>query len=260
MARVYKIKSWDKHFENSRSRTIVDIDWVPVPNKHDGEGYRTIMGQPDGIVIYGCWHLILQVASKCHPRGTLVRDDGTPHTARSIAIKTSAREEDIQKSLDFVSSEAVGWIIIDEKRHSGGSRPSPTRHPGVTQPSLNRREGKGREENNNIAKTPEQPGSVAADSQDRVKKERSEKQKALDAVLKAFVTVKGIEPGPAWYKRHIRPASELLKEAGSADMAVMAIGDFAKYYDDKGIEWGLEAVLRRYPEWLKEAKGNGIHQ
>lgn len=90
-----------------------EMQWVPVPNKHDGEGFLTIMDHKDGLIIYGAWHLILQVASKCDPRGTLVRDDGTPHTAASISKKTRwKRISDIQTALDFCSSKEVGWIEI----------------------------------------------------------------------------------------------------------------------------------------------------
>lgn len=107
----YRIKDWDKHFENAASRKLDTLNWVPVPNKHDGEGYRTIIMEKDGIVMYGCWHLILQVASKCQPRGSLVRSDGTPHTAKSISIKTGCPDVDaIQRTLDFCASPEVAWI------------------------------------------------------------------------------------------------------------------------------------------------------
>jgi len=108
----YRIRDWAKHFENNRTKEIVRMTWVPVPNKHDGEGYQRIMREPDGIVIYGCWHLILQVASKClRQRGTLLRDDGTPMTAECISLKTGWRKvADIQRALDFLSSPQVAWL------------------------------------------------------------------------------------------------------------------------------------------------------
>lgn len=115
--REYRIKDWDKHFENAASRKLDSLNWVPVPNKHDGEGFRTIITEKDGIIMYGCWHLILQVASKCQPRGSLVRSDGSPHTAKSISIKTGYNNiEAIQRTLDFCSSTEVGWLqcVINE--------------------------------------------------------------------------------------------------------------------------------------------------
>ena len=117
---MYSIRDWAIHFENNRTRDMVKMSWVPVPNKHDGEGFQRIMRQADGIKIYGCWHLILQVASKClRGRGTLVRDDGTPLTAEAIALKTGWRKSaDIQRALDFLSSPDVAWIDKqDTKNH-----------------------------------------------------------------------------------------------------------------------------------------------
>lgn len=92
--------------------------WVPVPNKHDGEGFAAIMSHKDGIKLYGLWHLILQVASKCgehgnskRPRGTLLRDDGTPHTPRSIALKTRwNKPDDFEWALTELSSSEIAWI------------------------------------------------------------------------------------------------------------------------------------------------------
>jgi hypothetical protein len=118
---TYRIRDWAKNFENSRSRVIGALSWVPVPNKHDGEGFRTIMNHERGIVIYGCWNLILQVASKCTPRGTLVKGDGTPHTAESIALKAGWRQVgDIRLTLDFCSTPQVGWIEALASETSGG--------------------------------------------------------------------------------------------------------------------------------------------
>jgi len=109
----YRIRNWQKHFENNRTKEMVVMRWVPVPNKHDGEGYQTIMSEKDGITIYGCWHLILQVASKCGLRGTLLRDDGTPYTAKAISLKTGWRNErDIQRALDFLSQSQVAWLEV----------------------------------------------------------------------------------------------------------------------------------------------------
>ena len=111
---VYRVKDWDKYFENNRTREMVKMAWVPVPNKHDGEGFQRIMREKDGMVIYGCWHLILQVASKClRERGTLLREDGTPLDAEAIAFKTGWRSSaDIQRALDFLSSAQIGWLEL----------------------------------------------------------------------------------------------------------------------------------------------------
>lgn len=73
MAVLYRIKEWDEHFENNRTRELKHMDWVPLPNKHDGDGYTELLSHPDGAAHFGAWVAIVQVASKCKPRGTLVR-------------------------------------------------------------------------------------------------------------------------------------------------------------------------------------------
>jgi len=157
---AYRIRDWSRHFENNRTRQMDDLRWVPVPNKHDGEGFRTIMAEKDGIVIYGCWHLILQVASKCHPRGTLVRSDGTPHTPASLSLKTGwMRSKDFERALSFCSSAQVGWIeqLTESKPQDclpGATRTSPERHPTSDEgkegrKEENRNEPKGRAKPNN---------------------------------------------------------------------------------------------------------------
>jgi len=145
----YRIRDWQKHFENNRTRELKKMDWVPVPNKHDGEGFLTIMEQKDGLKIYACWHLLLQVASKCGIRGTLLRDDGTPHTAESIARKCSCRDpEAMRRAIEFCSSPQVAWL--EAVTSNGEIIP----HDAAEIPQLparkgregNGNEGKGREE------------------------------------------------------------------------------------------------------------------
>lgn len=137
----YRIKDWSKHFENNRTKEMVNMRWVPVPNKHDGEGFSLIMEQRDGLQIYACWHLILQVASKCPlERGTLLRDDGTPHDAESIARKCRCSDyKAMQRALDFCSSSQVAWI------ERLGKEPAEIPHEGAG--CLRGREGKGIEGN-----------------------------------------------------------------------------------------------------------------
>ena len=88
MGNCIRVRNWDKFYENSRSRRIEKAGWVPIPNRHDGEGYSRIMFEKDGLEIFAVWILLLQVASKCHPRGTLVRGDGTPLDTTGFMMKT----------------------------------------------------------------------------------------------------------------------------------------------------------------------------
>ena len=70
---LYFIVDWNIHFENNRTRELARMSWVPVPNKHDGDGYRELIhDHPNGTAHYGAWVTIVQVGSKCTPRGVLI--------------------------------------------------------------------------------------------------------------------------------------------------------------------------------------------
>jgi hypothetical protein len=104
---TYRIRDWARNFENNRTRELKKMDWVPVPNKHDGDGFTELLDHENGMAHYGAWHLILQVASKCDPRGTLLRDGAgggkTPHTPHSLAR--------ITRGSAAVFGEAIGRLV-----------------------------------------------------------------------------------------------------------------------------------------------------
>lgn len=142
--KIYSVRDWDEHYENSRSRRVDSLRWVPVPNKHDGEGYGLVMEQDDAAELFAAWVLILQVASKCHVRGVLAREDGTAMSARTLAAKTRAPEAWFSRALEFFSANVL-WLEC----HQGDTKVSPEYHPSDTQvtpicpSSADRREGKG---------------------------------------------------------------------------------------------------------------------
>ena len=109
---TYQIKDWETHFENNRSKAIVNTDWVPIPNKQDGDGYTELMADKNGTLFLGCWIALVELASKCHPRGTLVRSDGRPHDLPSISRITRVPEAILKQSLPKLIS--IGWIITSD--------------------------------------------------------------------------------------------------------------------------------------------------
>lgn len=140
---IYKIKDWQRHFENNRSRTVENLRWVCVPNKHDGEGFATVMEQENAAELFAAWVLILQVASKCQERGSLVREDGTPLTARAMAVKTRAPESWFKEAFKFFITK-VKWMDCQasDTQLSGNCQAGDTQ---VTKKEGNRREGNGSE-------------------------------------------------------------------------------------------------------------------
>lgn len=142
--KVYKIRDWAALYENNRSRTVKDLSWVPIPNRHDGENYSLIMLQKNGAEIFAAWILLLQVASRCHPRGTLMRDNQKPHSAASLAIKTRAPEKWFVSALEFLEKE-TDWLEIATDCHPDGSEPPPDWQSGDEEgKGMEGTEGKGK--------------------------------------------------------------------------------------------------------------------
>ncbi len=115
---LFRIKDWDRHYENNRTRQLKKLEWVPIPNNHDSDGYTTLVDHENGAAHLGAWLVIVQLASKCEPRGTLsrtkVRESGTPvpHTPQSIAritrLPASVLEEAIPRLLE------IGWLEVSD--------------------------------------------------------------------------------------------------------------------------------------------------
>jgi hypothetical protein len=105
---VYRIKDWDRHFENNRTKGLKALSWVPFPNKHDGDGYTELLDHPDGPQHYSAWVTMVQVASKCHPRGTLLRDGKIPHDPPSLARKTHIPAVVFEGAIPRLLS--IGWL------------------------------------------------------------------------------------------------------------------------------------------------------
>ena len=112
---VYCIKDWDRHFENNRSRELRRADWIPLPNKMDSDGYTELISHRNGAAHFGCWIVLLQVASRCKSRGILTRDSSDPHTFSSLSRLTRIDSRILQAAVKRLID--IGWIetkTIDE--------------------------------------------------------------------------------------------------------------------------------------------------
>lgn len=123
MATLYRIRNWNKLYENSESKKIKNTRYVLIPNHHDGKGYRRLLelpevlpehpddlrAHPDGVRVFSAWILILQIASKCAERGVLADEDG-PLTAEDMAYKTGAPQDLFASALRVLSGKDFRWI------------------------------------------------------------------------------------------------------------------------------------------------------
>lgn len=116
MAVLLKVRDWEKHFENNRTRELKRMDWVPIPNKQDGDGYTELLDHPDGAAHFGAFIAIVEVASKCSPRGVLVRDGGSPHDSASLARITRIPATVIDAAIPRLV-DPIGWLeaeVVDD--------------------------------------------------------------------------------------------------------------------------------------------------
>lgn len=140
--KLYKIRDWAALFENNRSRVVIELSWVPIPNRHDGENFSRIVAHPQGAEIFAAWILLLQVASRCQPRGTLLRDNRQPHDSQSLALKTRAPSKWFDLAFDFLEKN-TDWLEIVSDCHQGDGAVTAWCHqPDVKVPP---NEGKGTE-------------------------------------------------------------------------------------------------------------------
>ena len=119
---IYRIKDWDVHFENNRSREMKELRFIILPNKHDGDGYTELIGHPNGAAHYGAWVAIVQVASRgnhpagrcgipagcCECRGMLLRDGAKPHSPDSLSRITRLPAEIFSAVIPRLIE--IGWI------------------------------------------------------------------------------------------------------------------------------------------------------
>ena len=180
---LYRIPNWDDNFENNRSRTIKHLMYVMLPNKHDSEGYLTVIqDHPNGPSHYACWAVITQVASRCQPRGTLVRGDGTPYDAGALARRTQISTELFEEALPRLV--AVGWLITEVV-----TLPSVTTHPCTKVPgACGQSAGKVR------AGCGQSAGKLNTEGKGREGKEGKGRESARDLDTEAFVEFWSLVP------------------------------------------------------------------
>lgn len=112
---AYRIKDWNEHFENNKSRERDACSWCAIPNKQDGLGYGRLLRRKNGAALYGAFVAVVLTASKQkRPRDGHLTDtgraDGCPYTADDLSVKTQIPVSLITEMLDAVSDVSIGWI------------------------------------------------------------------------------------------------------------------------------------------------------
>lgn len=154
---LYRIVDWEKHFENNRSKKLIQTSWVPVPNRMDGFGYLTLVSHPNGAAHFGAWIAIVEIASACDERGTL-RRRGTALGAQELALISHLSATVFEEVLPRLLK--LQWIeqVTGGEQSSApiGQEDAPIGHPTDEERKKERRERKNEFES--VELTPDQPG------------------------------------------------------------------------------------------------------
>lgn len=104
----YKVRNWEKHFENHKTRLLKTMTWIPVSTDLGSQGYAELVGgHPDGAAHFGFWIAILEMAARGTPRGHLsagIRH----HDAASMALMSRMPVTMIETALERLVS--IGWL------------------------------------------------------------------------------------------------------------------------------------------------------
>lgn len=221
--KAFRIKGWNKHYENNRSRELRRPEWFPCSNSFEGRGYMELCDNPAGTSHYGAWCMLLAVASRMPARGLLVTDSGHPLSIKDIARMTRGSEAVFLEALPRLL--AIGWVEEVEVITPGEAADS--------------EESEGGEESPEGAETPHDGAGIPQDPAERVRLKGNKKGNSIPSAAAA-----GIGPGSDGGRTVIegidRPA---IREAIRSADALAVIGAFGGVRDDgRDREWRRDAA------------------
>jgi len=123
--KLYRVANWAEEYENNRTRKMKEMQWVPMRNRMDGDAYiELVTGHPEGGGHLAIWDVTVRVASRCHPRGTLLRVTGEPHTPESLAALTRLPVQWFREGLPRLV--AIGWLEVEDIAPEGDTLTAPS--------------------------------------------------------------------------------------------------------------------------------------
>lgn len=169
---IYRIRGWDEFYECAATRKLKTTNWVPVSNNLSNAGMLALRdGHPNGWVHLALWLQLLELASRCSPRGHLVWA-GKPHTVETLALCFRCEPDRVAEGLARLVE--IGWVEGDVSAQNPPTSAdtladSPNTLADSADMSADRggkvaakgREGKGREQKEKH--TPVEPASAAVD-------------------------------------------------------------------------------------------------
>jgi hypothetical protein len=130
-ARLIRVRDWDRLYENNRSRDMKRTNWFPAPNDLSADSYVELVSHEDGAAHFGVWIALLMVASRAKPRGSLVWEDGRPHTEESLARLTRLPEVIVSTAIERLL--AIGLLESGGDKSRRKSKLTPHPSAGIPQ-------------------------------------------------------------------------------------------------------------------------------
>lgn len=103
-----RVRGWDEIYENAATRKLKRLDWFPMPNKQDGDGYSELLDHKNGPTHYAIWCSLLGVVSRSHRRGVLVRANDEIHTEETLARMTRIPVRFFREAIQRLLK--IGWL------------------------------------------------------------------------------------------------------------------------------------------------------
>jgi hypothetical protein len=118
MDKLYRIKDWDKCFENASSRRIARCRFYCVTNDV-GIRARTVLGHEHGHTIRSIFLMLVGMCSRHEaPRGGYLtidgRPDGIPLTMEQLCQQAVTTPEMMRIALDVLSRPDIQWMTTGE--------------------------------------------------------------------------------------------------------------------------------------------------
>jgi len=106
---MYRIRDWERHYEKAESRRVKTLNWIPIPTRHDGSGFRRVAAHERAPDLFAAWVLIVEVAAKMPTRGRLIKD-GKPLTAKDLHYRTGFPEAIFDLAFQTLTAPEIGWL------------------------------------------------------------------------------------------------------------------------------------------------------
>lgn len=114
MAILYRIKDWDRSFENSDTRKLKHLAWTPVTTKLAGKSYSRIVAHPRVCEILAAFEAMRKVAANAPRRGYLEDHDG-PLDAGDLAAITRLPAAAFDIAFRVLVEEKTAWLEAVER-------------------------------------------------------------------------------------------------------------------------------------------------